>query len=49
MPDLGPYAFAVLGSYAAGFVLIGALIWASLRAAARSKAALEALEGKSDG
>ena len=52
MPDLGKYAVAVLGSYAATAVLIAALVGLSLWQAARVKRALaeaEARQGKNDG
>ncbi|WP_103255678.1 heme exporter protein CcmD [Tabrizicola aquatica] len=52
MPDLGKYATAVLGSYAATAVLIAALVGLTLWQAARVKRALaevEARAGKSDG
>ena len=49
MPDLGKYAFAVLGSYAAGLALLAILvIWMVLRnTAARQR--LEQIEGARDG
>ena len=52
MPDLGKYAFAVLGSYLVTALLIAALVGLSLWQAARVKRALaevEARQGKSDG
>ena len=52
MPDLGKYAAAVLGSYAATALLIAALVGLTLWQAARVKRALaevEARAGKSDG
>lgn len=52
MPDLGKYAFSVLGSYAATAVLVAALVGLSLWQAARMKRALaevEARQGKHDG
>jgi heme exporter protein D len=51
MPDLGKYAFAVLGSYAATTVLIAALVGLSFWQRARVKRALaevEARQGKTD-
>lgn len=51
MPDLGKYAFAVLGSYAATAVLIAGLVGLTLWQAARMKRALaevEARQGKSN-
>jgi heme exporter protein D len=52
MPDLGKYAFAVVGSYAATAVLIAALVALSFWQRARIKRALEEVEarqGKSHG
>jgi heme exporter protein D len=52
MPELGKYAFAVLGSYAATAVLIVGLVGLTLWQSARMKRALaevEARQGKSDG
>jgi heme exporter protein D len=52
MPDLGKYAFAVVGSYVATAVLIAALVALSFWQRARVKRALdevEARQGKSDG
>jgi heme exporter protein D len=52
MPDLGKYAGYVLGSYAAGAVLIGGLLALSFWQRARVKRALdevEARQGKTDG
>ena len=49
MPDLGKYAFAVLGSYAVGLALIVILvIWMVLRNTAARKR-LEQIEGARDG
>jgi len=49
MPDLGKYAFAVLGSYAAGLALLAILvIWMVLRSTAARKR-LEQIEGARDG
>ena len=49
LPDLGKYAFAVLGSYAAGLALLAILvIWMVLRNTAARKR-LEQIEGASDG
>lgn len=50
MPDLGQYAGAVLGAYAASIVLIGGLILLSLARARRARRLLreaEKLEGRS--
>ena len=52
IPDLGKYAVAVLGSYAATAVLVVALVGLTLWQSARMKRALaevEARQGKSDG
>lgn len=52
MPDLGKYAFAVLGSYAASIVLILALVALSLWQGARVRDRLREVEerqGRSDG
>ena len=52
MPELGKYAVAVLGSYAATAVLIAALVALTLWQSARMKRALaeiEARQGKTDG
>ena len=49
MPDLGKYAFAVLGSYAAGLALLAILvIWMVLRNTAARKR-LEQIESARDG
>ena len=52
MPELGKYAFAVLGSYLATALLIAVLVGLTLWQSARMKRALaevEARQGKSDG
>lgn len=52
MPDLGKYAFAVLGSYGATVLLVVGLVVLTLWQAARVKKALaevEARQGKTDG
>lgn len=52
MPDLGKYAFAVLGSYVASALLIAGLVGLTLWQSARMKRALaevEARQGKTDG
>ncbi len=52
MPELGKYAFAVLGSYLATAVLIVVLVGLTLWQSARMKRALaeiEARQGESDG
>jgi heme exporter protein D len=46
MPDLGKYAFAVVGSYAATAVLIAALVALSFWQRARIKRALEEVEAR---
>ncbi len=46
MPDLGKYAFAVLGSYAIGLGLIAALILVTLWRGARVRAALREVEAR---
>ena len=49
MPDLGKYAFAVLGSYAAGLALLAILVvWIVMRNAAARKR-LEQIEDARDG
>ena len=52
MPELGKYAFAVLGAYGATAALIAVLIGLTLWQSARMKRALaevEARQGKIDG
>jgi heme exporter protein D len=52
MPELGKYAFAVLGSYAASVVLIVAVVALSFWQRARVKRALaevEARQGQANG
>lgn len=52
MPELGKYAFAVLASYGASVLLLGAVIALSLWQGGRVKRALaeaEARQGKTDG
>jgi heme exporter protein D len=44
MPDLGKYAAAVIGSYVATFVLLGALVALTLWQARKAKRALEEVE-----
>lgn len=46
MPDLGRYAVAVLGSYAAALVLIGGLVALTLWQGARVRAALREAEAR---
>ena len=49
MPDLGPYATAVISSYAVTIGLLALLVWWSFRQAARARARLEQIEGRKDG
>lgn len=49
MPDLGKYADAVLGSYAASLLLIVVMVWWSLRRARKVKAELDAMEARRNG
>lgn len=44
MPDLGKYAFEVLSAYAVSLLLLGGLIWISLRQASRMRRRLEEQE-----
>ncbi|CUI80273.1 heme exporter protein CcmD [Cognatishimia activa] len=44
MPDLGKYAGTVLSAYGASIILIVGLVWLSVRAAKKSKKALDKLE-----
>lgn len=46
MPELGKYAVYVLGSYGVGAVILGAVLILSLRANARARRELEALEAR---
>ncbi len=46
MPDLGRYAFAVLGSYAIGLGLIAGLIGLTLWRGAKVRAALREVEAR---
>lgn len=46
MPDLGKYAFYVLTAYGAVIVVMAGLLVASLRASARARRELEALEAQ---
>jgi heme exporter protein D len=48
MPDLGKYAFAVLGSYAITAILIAALVGLSLWQAARARRALTEVETREE-
>ena len=47
MPDLGKYAFEVLGSYGATLVLLTIIVLVSLRRARKVRAALEEVESRS--
>jgi heme exporter protein D len=52
MPDLGRYAVAVLSSYGASLVLMGAVVWLTLwqgRRVKRQLAEAEARQGKDNG
>ena len=52
MPELGKYAFAVLGSYVVTAVLVAVLVGLTLWQSSRMKRALaevEARQGKNDG
>ncbi|MEM6824120.1 MAG: heme exporter protein CcmD [Pseudomonadota bacterium] len=46
MPDLGPYATAVLGSYAVGLVLMAVIVAASVFRSRRIKRALDEAEAR---
>lgn len=46
MPDLGPYAWAVLAAYGVTFVLLAVLVGVSLARARRVKAELQAQEAE---
>jgi heme exporter protein D len=48
MPELGKYAFAVVGSYMATAVLIAALVGLSLWQAARARRALAEVEARQE-
>ena len=48
MPELGKYAFAVLGSYAVTAVMIGTLVAVSLWQSARMKRALAEIEARQE-
>ena len=49
MPELGKYAGAVLGSYAAAIVLLAALVTLTLWQGARMKRALAGVEARQQG
>jgi heme exporter protein D len=46
MPDLGTYAFAVLGSYGATILLLAALVGVSLWRGVRMRRALREVEAR---
>lgn len=46
MPDLGKYAFAVLGSYVVTIALLAGLVGLTLMQRARSKRLLAEVEGR---
>ncbi|SMY09075.1 heme exporter protein CcmD [Flavimaricola marinus] len=49
MPDLGKYADAVLGAYAASIVLLVLIVWLSWRKAVSVRKRLAEVEGRTDG
>lgn len=49
LPDLGKYAFAVLGSYAAGLALLSILVILMVMRNAAARKRLEQIEGARDG
>ncbi|MBT5820931.1 MAG: heme exporter protein CcmD [Rhodobacteraceae bacterium] len=49
MPDLGKYADAVLGAYAASIVLLIGIVVLSVWQSRRAKAALEEMEKRRNG
>jgi heme exporter protein D len=49
MPDLGKYADAVLGAYAASIVLLIGIVVLSVWLSRRAKAALEEMEKRRNG
>ena len=49
MPDLGKYADAVLWSYASGLAVLAVLVFATLRAAAKSRRNLKETEDRLNG
>ena len=49
LPDLGKYAVEVLSAYAVSLVLLGGLIWLSLRRARRTEAELREIEARMEG
>jgi len=44
MPELGKYAAEVLAAYGVSLALLAALVWVSMRRAARMRAALRDVE-----
>ena len=49
MPDLGKYAFEVLGSYGVTLLLLAAIVLVSLRRARKVRAVLDEVERRRDG
>lgn len=49
IPDLGKYADAVLGAYAASAILLIGIVWLSWRKASRVRKALAEVEARADG
>lgn len=49
MPDLGKYSDTVLSAYGASILLLLGLVWLSVRAARRARAALNKLEARRNG
>ncbi len=46
IPDLGAYAVEVSLAYLVSFVVIGALVWSTLRANSKTKRELDEAEGR---
>ena len=46
MPELGPYAGAVLSAYGVTFLLLAGLIWRTLQRNAAARERLAEIEGK---
>lgn len=46
MPDLGKYAETVLSAYAVSIVLLIAIVWLSVRAGRKTRAALRDIEAR---
>lgn len=49
IPDLGKYALEVLSAYVVSLVLLIGLIWISLRAGRKARAALKDIEARREG